>query len=77
VSRGASPLADMVRQATPARAPELATQATESFVERLTETGKSPSVDWGLPRQVSLVGSVGEMLNMERVFEPGLTATRN
>jgi hypothetical protein len=55
----------------------LATQAWDSFVERLTETGKSPRVDAGVLRGVSWVGSVEEMLNMERVFEPGFTATRN
>jgi hypothetical protein len=37
--------------------------------------GKSPSVETGWPRGVNTVGSEEEMLNMERVFEPGLTAT--
>ena len=77
LSRGVRPLGDMVRQATPARAPVLATQARDSFVESVTETGKSPSVETGLPRGVSWVGSVGEMLNIDRVFEPGFTATRD
>jgi hypothetical protein len=77
LSRGVRPLEDMVRQATPARAPVLATQARDSFVESVTETGKSPSVETGLPRGVSWVGSVGEMLNIDRVFEPGFTATKD
>ena len=77
VSRGESPLGDMVRHPMPARVPVLATQARDSLVERLTETGKSPRVDTGLPRGVSWVASVGEILNMESVFEPGFTATRN
>lgn len=46
-------------------------------MDRVTETGKSPSVDTGLPRGVSFVGSDEEMLNIDRVFEPGFTATRN
>ena len=77
MSRGARPFEVMLKQATPARVPLLATQARDRFVERVTETGKSPSVDTGLPRGVRSVGSDEEMLNMERVFEPGFTATRN
>lgn len=78
VSSGERPVvADMLRQATPALAPEFATQARLSFVERVTETGNSPTVETGWPRGVRTVGSVGEMLNIESVLEPGLTATRD
>jgi hypothetical protein len=78
VSSGERPVVgDMVRQARPALAPELATHARESLDERVTETGKSPSVETGWPRGVRIVGSDEEMLNMERVLEPGFTATRD
>lgn len=38
--------------------------------------GNSPSVEAGWPTMVSFVGSVGQIVNIEIVFEPGLTATR-
>jgi hypothetical protein len=33
-------------------------------------------VETGLPTKVNSVGSCGDMVNIETVFEPGLTATR-
>ncbi len=76
VSNGERPaVGDMLRQATPALLPELATHARDRLDESVTEMGKSPSVETGWPRGVNTVGSEEEMLNMERVFEPGLTAT--
>lgn len=78
VSRGERPVVgDILRQAIPARAPVLATHARESFVDSVTETGKSPSVDTGCPRGVRIVGSEEEILNMETVLQPGFTATRD
>jgi hypothetical protein len=38
--------------------------------------GNSPRVLAGWPTMVSLVGSVESMVNIDTVFEPGLTATR-
>lgn len=66
----------MEKQAMPALAPELATQAWFKTVESATLMGNSPSVSTGLPTIVSLVGSLGSMLNIETVFEPALTATK-
>jgi hypothetical protein len=58
----------------PELAPELATQAVESFAEIERDIGKSPSVGAGVPTIVSLHGSWAEMVNIETVFEPGFTA---
>lgn len=66
----------MEKQAIPALAPELATQAWFNVVDRVTLMGNSPSVSAGWPTIVSLVGSVESMVNIEIVFEPGLTATK-
>lgn len=76
VSRGVRPLvAHIEKQAMPALAPELATQAWERVVDSATLMGNSPRVLTGWPTMVSLVGSVESMVNIETVFEPGLTAT--
>lgn len=64
-----------MKQAIPALAPEFATHACLRDVERATLTGNSPKVSAGWPIIVRIVGSVGEIENMEMVFEPGLTAT--
>ena len=78
VSRGERPVVEhILTQATPALTPVLATHATDNFEERDTDTGKSPRVETGWPRGVRIVGSDEEMLNMERVLEPGFTATRD
>jgi hypothetical protein len=42
----------------------------------VTLIGNSPRVSAGCPTIVNLVESVGSMVNMEMVFDPGLTATR-
>lgn len=77
VSSGVRPFAAHIeKQAIPALAPELATQAWERAVERATLMGNSPRVLAGWPTMVSLVGSVESMVNIDTVFEPGLTATR-
>lgn len=76
VSSGVRPLEHIEKQAIPALAPELATHAWESDVESVTLIGNSPRVFAGWPTIVNFVGSVESMLNMEMVFEPGLTATR-
>lgn len=77
VSRGVRPLVLHIdKQATPALAPEFATHAREREDESATLIGNSPSVEAGWPIMVSCVGSVGEMANIETVFEPGFTATR-
>jgi hypothetical protein len=76
LSRGVRPaVGSILKHATPATAPELATQAWLRVVERETLMGNSPRVLTGWPTIVSLVGSVEEMENIEIVFEPGLTAT--
>jgi hypothetical protein len=46
------------------------------MVDSVTLIGNSPRVLTGAPTIVSLVGSVELMLNIEIVFEPGLTATK-
>jgi hypothetical protein len=74
VSRGVRPLAEMDIHEMPELAPELATHAVESFAEIERDIGKSPSVGAGWPTIVSLQGSLGEMVNIETVFEPGFTA---
>jgi hypothetical protein len=76
VSRGVRPVEDMERQAMPATAPELATQAWLRVLEMVRLVGNSPRVEAGWPIMVSFVGSVEEIWNMEMVFEPGFTAIR-
>ena len=60
--------------AMPALAPVFATQAREWALDTARVTGKSPAVSMGEPIKISFVGSHGEILSMERVFEPALTA---
>ena len=77
VSNALRPLVvHMEKQAIPALAPELATQAWFKAAEGATLIGNSPSVSAGWPTNVSFVGSWGSILSMETVFEPGLTATK-
>jgi hypothetical protein len=76
LSRGVRPDADMEKHATLAFAPELATQAWDKVVEIVTLVGNSPMVLTGWPTAVSFVGSVGQIENIDMVFEPGLTAMR-
>ena len=77
VSKLSMPLGEKDAQEMPARAPVCAAQTMLRAVDTATELGKSPIVMAGWPRRVSLVGSWGEMQNMETEFEPALTAKRN
>lgn len=64
----------MEKQAIPARAPVLPTHAMWFFGEMATVLGNSPMVSTGWPIMVSFVGSWEEMVNIDTVLEPGLTA---
>jgi len=74
--RGDRPAGDMEKQAIPATAPLLATQACLRVVEIVTLMGNSPRVLTGRPTMVSFVGSLGSIANIETVLEPGLTTNR-
>jgi hypothetical protein len=57
--RGVRPVADMEKHATPAFAPELATQAWDKFVDIVTLVENSPMVLTGWPTAVVFVGVCG------------------
>lgn len=76
LSSGARPEGENLKQEIPARRPVEATHAMESFEDVATEMGNSPRVGMGVPRGVSFEGSVGEMENIERVFDTEFTAKR-
>ena len=74
--RGVRPfLGSASKQARPALAPVLATQASEFLALSATVAGNSPRVSTGLPTMVSCVGSSAEMVIIVRVLDPALTAT--
>lgn len=78
VESGVRPVSVEARkQATPALAPVLATHTSFLRADRATVTGKSPSVDAGLPTRRKQVASSGEIANSETVLDPAFTAARS
>ena len=65
-----------LKQAKPALAPVFVAQAILCFCGKAIDTGKSPMVETGLSTIFLAVGLRREMLNMDTVLLPGLTAER-
>lgn len=70
------PCSENVLHEMPAMAPVDPTQTSLFFADAPTVLGNSPGTEIGVPTMVSLVGSVLSIANMERVFDPALTAKR-